>query len=183
MKKTKFHHRLMALVLAVCFLLGGALTVNAATDSNGSVTDKVLADIKEQLNAISYEEYCANNALYPDATQEIVLDVLNYDKENSEVTGDTIRVVTAGGEVGLYTPATGIVSWKTNQVLTPAMYSIVIEYWPDQAKAASIERILKINGSIPFAEARFITLPKVWKNVYTRAQVIDLEGKVSVQSL
>ena len=110
MKKTKFHHRLMALVLAVCFLLGGALTVNAATGGSGSVTDKELADIKEQLNAISYEEYCANNALYPDATQEIVLDVLNYDKENSEATGDTIRVVTAGGEVGLYTRPKGTVS-------------------------------------------------------------------------
>ena len=56
MKKTKFQ-RLTAFVLAVCFLIGGGLTLTVGAETNSSVTDKNLADIKEQLNAISYEKY------------------------------------------------------------------------------------------------------------------------------
>ena len=53
MKKTKFH-RLLAFVLAVAFLMGGALTVSAAdVGMKGSTTTKTLAEIKEQLNAIT----------------------------------------------------------------------------------------------------------------------------------
>lgn len=185
MKKTKLH-RILAFVLAAVLLVGGgALTIGAETTTgvNGSVTTKTLAEIKEQLNAITYEAYCARYASWPRGEAPISVDVLNYTEFENTATGtDTVRITTANGGEALYTPSTGTVTW-TVQIPSAAKYSIVVEYWPDQAKSASIERILKINGDIPFAEARYLTLPKVWKNEYVLAKVSDPEGKVSVQTL
>jgi len=166
--KHKTLQRFLALVLAVTFIMGGVLTTSAATgDSMGSTTDKTLAEIREQLNAISYKEYVAKYEEIARAENAIVIPGTAYDAENSD---KAAHVVTVGGSEALYTPNIGSVSWKVAGV-SHAKYSIVIEYWPDDAKSASIERILKINGSIPFAEARFLTLPKVWTNQYVAAEV------------
>lgn len=176
MKKTVFH-RLSALVLALLFVAGTALGASAATPTGmtGSVTTKTLAEIKEQLNAESYEVYCEDNAAVPRATEPVVINGTDYDAAATTATG--VRVT---GDA-LYTPSFGAVTWNVNVPAT-AKYSIVIEYWPDEAKSASIERILKIDGNIPFAEARFISLPKVWSNTYTAAKVYG-DKKVSVDTL
>ncbi|MBQ9099169.1 MAG: extracellular solute-binding protein [Clostridia bacterium] len=183
MKKTKFH-RLLALVLAFSFLIGGALTVNAATEGmEGSTTNKTLAEIKEQLNAISYEEYMANYAEVQRAIQSVMILGTDFTSFEKGATGEEARVVTdANGVSAVYTPGTGTTSWEV-EIPETGKYSIIIEYWPDEAKSASIERILKINDKIPFAEARYLTLPKIWKNAYVCAQVTDPSGKVSLQTL
>ena len=187
MKKTKFH-RLLALVLAVSFLVGGALTVSAATPGMmGSTTNKTLAEIKEQLNAISYEDYKTKYADVPRATDSILIIGTEESAFEKGATGEEAKDQTlADGSTGLYTPTTGMASWKVNIPFT-AKYSVVIEYWPvdrdEGAKPASIERVLRINGEIPFAEARFLTLPKIWKNEYQNARVSDPEGEISVQQL
>lgn len=186
MKKTRLY-RVLAFVLALMLLVGGsALTIGAESGSgmNGSVTNKTLAEIKEQLNAISYEAYCTKFAAVPRATGFLPVDVLHYTEFVNSASGtEEARVVTAAdGSEALYTPNTGTVTWTLN-VPSTAKYSIVIEYWPDTAKSASIERILKIGGAIPFAEARYLTLPKVWKNQYVTAKVTDPDGKISAQTL
>ncbi len=82
---------------------------------------------------------------------------------------------------GLYTPQTGAVSWEV-EIPEHARYAVRIEYFPDENRATSIERILKINGKVPFAEARFLTIPKRWVNDYTAAQLVT--GKdISAESL
>ena len=194
MKKTKFH-RLLAFVLAFSFLIGGALTVNAATEGmNGSTTNKTLAEIKEQLNAISYEAYMAGYTDVERATGSVVILGAGTDPATGESNwsfeqgskDEAPEVVTyADGSTALKTPGTGTTTWKipAGVITKAAKYSIVIEYWPDAAKSASIERILKINEKIPFAEARYLSFPKIWKNAYTTARVTDADGKISVQQL
>ncbi len=183
MKKTKFH-RLLAFVLAVTFLIGGALTVSAAdVGMKGSTTTKTLAEIKEQLNAITYEEYLAKYSDIGRATDSILIvgaEGWTFEKGSS---GEEAHVTTtADGVTALYTPATGTASWEF-ALAAAGKYSVVVEYWPDAAKAASIERILKINNEIPFAEARFLTFPKIWQNAYVTARVSDPDGKITVQQL
>ena len=174
--KKKMLQRLLAAVLAITFLLGGAMTVSAEPAGDGSsVTTKTLADIKEQLNAVSYENYMAGNETVPRATEAIVIAGRDYDPDETKTTAD-VRVMNMDG-VGevLYTPGIGTTSWQVNVPAT-AKYSVVVEYWPDTAKSASIERILKIDDAIPFAEARFLTLPKVWVNQYVQAQLTPPKG-------
>ncbi len=178
MKKTKFQ-RLLAFVLAMCFLVGGMMTVSAATESGSSITDDTIADIKEQLNAMTYEEY---RTKYLDALSraESAILIPGYDYlEDEKLTTADVEVKTDenGDPYALSTPSTGTVTWKV-EIPKAAKYSIVIEYYPDQAKSASIERILKINEAIPFAEARYVTLPKIWKNEYAVAKVTDDELSV-----
>lgn len=197
MKKTKFH-RLLAFVLAFAFLMGGMLTVSAANEGmQGSTTTKTLAEIKEQLNAISYGEYLAKYAHVERATDSILIaGTENWSFEKGSSGEEAHVTTTKDGVQALYTPATGTVSWKINVPKT-AKYSILIEYWPDTAKAASIERILKFGQmvynekkgeeelelEIPFAEARYLTFPKIWQNAYVSARVSDPDGKISVQQL
>jgi len=85
---------------------------------------------------------------------------------------------TTGEVKGLYTPGAGAVTWEVPGITAPVKYSVVIEYYPDEAKSTSIERILKINNSIPFAEARYLTLPKIWKNAYELAKVTSEDKTV-----
>ncbi|MBQ7322019.1 MAG: extracellular solute-binding protein [Clostridia bacterium] len=169
MKRTKFQ-RLAALILALTFIMGGALTVSAenAMTPNSSVTDSSIADIQEQLSAISYEEYSTKYADVPGASSEIVIDATQYDKEN---TNAKVEVQTYDGVEALYTPADGTTVWKVN-VPAEAKYSILIEYYPVEGKAASIERVFRLNGEIPFAEARYLTLAKIYANEYPNGEIL-----------
>ena len=175
MKTTKFH-RLVAFALALCFLVGGLFTVSVSAKEDQSTTDKTLAEIKEQLNAISYQEYSSKYLSHVQAgTEEIVIDGADYlDFTVSDPEQYKVTVV----DGALFTPNTGTVTWEIPGITEAKKYSIVIEYYPDQSKSTSIERILKINGKIPFAEARYVTLPKIWKNTYIAAKVTDDDKSV-----
>ncbi|MBR2907457.1 MAG: extracellular solute-binding protein [Clostridia bacterium] len=182
MKKTKLQ-RLTALLLAVVFLFcGGAVTVGA-TDTDGatggsSTTTVTTADIKALLNSATYDEYVAT---YFDTVPRaegapIVINGVDYDPEQTNVKFDDgadgvfddscISIREYLGVKGLYTPGNGIVSWKVNGIKEKARFSISIEYYPIENKSASIERVFYINGSVPFKEARYLNLSKVWKNEY-----------------
>ena len=174
MKRTKFQ-RLAALILALTFIMGGALTVNAAAaDATGSsVTGSSIAEIQEQLSAISYEEYSTKHEDVPSASGEIDIDAMQYDKE--ETTAE-VSIKTYDGVEALYTPSDGTTVWKVN-VPSTAKYSIVIEYYPVEGKAASIERVFRLNGEIPFAEARYLTLPKIYANTYPNGELLLKNGE------
>ena len=189
MKKTKFQ-RIIALILAVVFLTcGGAIATGAesASDAPGKTT----AEIKELLNAISYNEYIGQvgdhvleadkeliinayeNVTYKaaDGTVSVpaVREMLDVDDEDydKDVVQNYAYVGEFDGKTALYTPSSGTLTWDiTSLVADDTMYSLEIEYYPVKNKSASIERILKINNSVPFAEARSLSFSKIWKNVY-----------------
>ena len=71
---------------------------------------------------------------------------------------------------GLYIPDAGIVEW-TFDLKATTKYNIHIEYYPVANKSASIERILLINGEVPFAEARYLDISKVWTTPYPLAEL------------
>ena len=177
MKKTKLQ-RMLALLLATVFLIcGGSMTAAAADAGSGSssTTTITTADIKELLNAMTYEEYVKAHfdAVPRYEGAPIVVDGVAYDA--SQTTAKDVEIRNCDGVDGLYTPGDGIVSWKVNGVTGKARYSIRIEYFPVINKSASIERVFYINGSVPFKEARYLTLSKVWKNE-------SPDGSISVSS-
>ena len=175
MKRTKFQ-RLIALILALTFIMGGAISVaaaEAAADDASSVTDSSIADIQEQLSAISYEEYSTKYADVPSASSEIVIDATKYDKD---LTTAKVTVETYDGVQALCTPAVGTTAWKVNVPATEK-YSILIEYYPVEGKTASIERVFRLNGEIPFAEARYLTLAKIYANTYPNGEILLKNGE------
>ena len=93
-----------------------------------------------------------------------VMDVMS----ESEWTGDpkyAKSFLAYDGKASLYTPSTGTATW-TLDLDTTKMYILVLECYPVANKAASIERKFYINGKIPFAEARYVTISKIWRNSY-----------------
>ncbi len=160
--------RLVAGLLCFAMLFGCTAVVASASgigsdnEGAGSVTDSSLADLKELLNAISYDEYEKKNQDVPKADSAISVAVDKFVVEN----GEGFEMKTIEGESALFTPQDGAVSWLVNVEKT-AKYAIKIVYYPDHNKSTAIERILKINDSVPFAEARFLTLPKNWINNYS----------------
>ncbi len=190
MKKTVFK-RSLALLLAMITAVGCVSTTVYATDSietalpedsltigaepaadseknETSVTDTTIDDVREILNAISYEEYAVKNANVPKAAEEIVIEAADYisDKTDAEVEITTDYPDKDGNTVtGLYIPGDGTVVWSAD-IPETAKYSIRLEYYPVEAKAVPIQRIFRLNDKVPFAEARYISMTKVWANQY-----------------
>lgn len=178
MREKKFT-RIAAFLLCLTMILGNAVIFASASDadgSGGSITDVSLEELRELLNAISYEEYSDKNVAIPGATQTVEVDIEKYVTED-----DGFKMETKDGTSALFTPANGEVSWTVN-VPETAKYAIKIEYFPDQNRSTSIERVLKINDKVPFAEARFLTLPKRWVNDYVDATIVPGKGE-SAESL
>ncbi len=164
MERTKFQ-RLCALFLAVLCLISACIVSVSATDvseNNSSVSDDTIADVREQLSAISYDEYITEYADVKRADKEIVINGTDYDKEATDA---AIKLETYDGVQALYTPSEGTTVWSVN-IPETALYSIIVEIYPNEGKSTSIQRIFRIDGSIPFAEARYITMPKVWTASY-----------------
>ena len=179
MRGTKFK-RLAAFLLSTSMLLGSFAVVASAAEQDsaggGSITDVSLEELKELLNAISYDEYAEANRDVPRATESVEVNISDFVTEDE---GFEYRV--EDGKDALFTPYNGSVSWKVNIPAT-AKYAIKIEYYPNQNRSTSIERILKINDKVPFAEARFLTLPKRWVNDYVDA-VLTPGAKQSAEAL
>lgn len=208
MRRTKLQR--VACLLLCFFLLvcGGSFAVgaqDAVTTSSAkgtdSVTDKSIEDYKKELGSIAYSEYMEDFANYANAKDIIVLNAmealdleetsLGYltDEQWAQLSQDeTLATSLLGiyeteydGVKALYTPGSGSVSFRVKGI-KEGIYSIRLIYYPVQGKAASIEREFYINGAAPFKESRTLTLPKVWQNVYTSADV-RLSAKQNAQEL
>ncbi len=185
MNKTNFQ-RIAALLLCLIVLVGSFSVSTFATepddeDQNGTLGGgQSLSDIKELLNAISYETYQEQNATVPKATQTITIDATDLDiitkyTLDGDIDADK-RVVEYDGIKGLYSSGTGTISWKI-EIPEDGRYAMMIEYYPIEGKAAPIERVFKINSKVPFSEARYIKLQKNWINEY---QLYDCTGNTAL---
>ena len=192
MRKTKFQ-RLLAALLCLMFVMGCfSLPTFAAESSSSNTTDTTtqssanksnIEEIRELLNAITYEEYMAlyKDVKGTDIKNPIVVDAIDDIVADKTTANYQIANFGAGDEKyeGVFSPATGSITWKVNVPKT-AKYAIAIEYYPidtftygegDNAvtitgKAAAIERVFKINDAVPFKEARYLSLNKNWVNDY-----------------
>ena len=144
--------------------------------NNGSVADATGNDV-----VISATENCYFN---PNADG----------KERGELVGPSSKneplwahLETAEDVLGVYVPSRGKVTWETDEFAgnvdkngkyVAKKYTMEIVYYSsmdenafgkrvEESKATSIERIFKINGTAPFSEARYMTIPKTYENVDT----------------
>ncbi|MBQ8004757.1 MAG: hypothetical protein IJ303_00390, partial [Clostridia bacterium] len=133
-----------------------------------SVSDTTIEDVREILNAISYEEYSKKSADIARAEQSLQISALDYlaDKTDAKVSATKEYPAADGGELeSLFIPGDGTVVWGV-EIPATAKYSIQLEYYPIEAKSVPVQRIFRVNGKIPFAESRYITMSKVWSNTY-----------------
>lgn len=84
---------------------------------------------------------------------------------------DLVYLDTFDGELALYTPDIGSVTWALDVAAmglgTGGLYSIDLIYYPIAGKDSAAEREFYINGEVPFAEARNLALAKLWSSYQT----------------
>ncbi len=187
MREKKFT-RIAAFVLCLAMLLGNVVIVASAAESasgSGSTVDTSSEELRELLNAITYQEYLKKYADTKRAVASVEVPIADYTVDSANKDEFEMVTVTVGEESceALKTPQNGSVSWTVNipDEAIPggrkeAKFAIRIEYYPDVNRSTSIERILKINNKVPFAEARFLTIPKRWVNEYVDAVLTPDKG-------
>ncbi len=186
MKRTRFQ-RLLALILCLTFVAGGSALTASAAESEGSsgASDSIYdsSEVLEMLGTISYGNYL-KEANAKEAEDTIVIDAV--EDIYAEGTTANYTVGEYDGVKAVLTPPTGTVSWRVPESIEErALYTVTLVYYAhvnegDEMRADAIERIFKINGKVPFSEARSLTIKKNWLNDYPDAKYIGKEDKQTV---
>jgi len=166
--------KITAMFLAAVMSLG--IFVFMPTSASAAETDvNTSEEIAAILNADSYEEYSARFTKQKKGESTIEIDVFDFTLDLNTVRQGDVKKASELSEMegvefaeeSLYTPDHGKVTWK---VTIPegkrGMYGIEIEYYPIVDNVATIERILYIDGAVPFSEARTLSFTKIWKYYY-----------------
>ena len=179
----------MALILCLTFAISGFTVAASAAEeesgsgaegSNDSIYDS--SEVLELLNTISYGEYL-KDANAEEAKGAIVIDAIK--DIYAEDTDAAYKIDIFDGIEAVLTPDTGTVAWKVTGVPERALYTVTLVYYAyveegDETKADSIERVFKINGKVPFSEARYLTIKKNWLNEYPDA---IYQGKGDIKAI
>ncbi len=183
--KTGFS-RFTAFFLAMLMVFGGASSVFAVSadnietsaapvlispapsESQAKDTSRTLAELREILNTIGYDEYIAKHASVPTSNGEVVINASEYASDKTTAAVEIYNNYAGSTGDSLYLPESGSVVWEF-EVPETAKYGIAVEYYPIEAKAAPIERILLVDGKVPFSEARSLEFHKVWSFAYKEA--------------
>ncbi len=148
-------------------------TKETATDSGTETPEKTtssLEEIKAILDTLDYNDYRASLGDVKKASDTFTVNFADAYVGSEGTDKDKDVVVNTEEQTNkdykkavksVYLPEKGSATFKIN-VKKAGLYVIDIEYFSVEAKATSIERMLYIDGKIPFSEARYLTMPKTW---------------------
>ena len=151
----------LSVVMVFCLFVTAnpALVANAAAEADNSTTDEAL-EILDDVKWAKYKEkyaYASNYRGDPITVNSSVADLSN----GGEIVADYL-----GRNNVVFVSENGSVSW-TIEVKQTGLYAIDIDYSylgsdDKRAKAADIERTLRIDGEVPFTELRNLIFTKKW---------------------
>ena len=157
-KKTlhKIFTSILSLLIAtgslVSFTSGAPVQKADSGDSSGEVYSRK-------------ESYAAYDAKYSDVRKPKEVITINGAEPAyaDKGTGTIIKGFDNIGSDVIRLEEEGSVTW-TFDIRTEGRYNIGIRYYPVEGKNSHIERELRIDGEIPFEEARGIILQRLWTN-------------------
>ncbi|MBR6681805.1 MAG: hypothetical protein IKL40_02340, partial [Clostridia bacterium] len=190
MKKSMLK-KLLCGFLAVLMLVGTSSFAVSAADTEEKVEQEELEEIKAILDTLSYSNYFANltNEGAKKATEEFTVtlaeknakgEYVHYDAAASEANGVELYDAKQTNEKygkdkpSILLPDEGTVTFKIT-VPSSGFYAIDMEYYAVEAKATSIERMLYIDGQIPFSEARYLEMTKTWIDLLNEEGGFDVD--------
>ncbi len=146
------------------YLLLNHLDVEASSPRlyEGSVYERVL------YNTDHYSEYINSLPQENEATTFSQSTLLGYQFSISDAQ-NTPYTMEVEGQVGLYIPEVGDISWQISVPKT-GRYQIQLHYFPLEGRSSEISRGIKLNGEYPFSEATSFVLPRIWEDAFDVAQ-------------
>lgn len=163
LRQTKIAKNIMLAAMALLIMLpaGLNLQVDASTKAV-STEEKAFSDpaITAAYNEDKYVTYLSEHKGVARPDREIVVEAADY----SFVEGMGFeRLSDYEGVAGssLLTGESGKVEWNV-QVEEAGLYNLSMLYYPVEGKSSAIERILYIDGLLPFREAAFLQFDRIW---------------------
>ncbi len=199
MKTAKPKSRVVAVFFAVILLVSSFAGTMVSAENTAAIADETthtlnsLADMANLMVSITYKEYLDDNVNAHDCDDGVEIAFLpeDLDREAStSLVGEPAKekyVLNEGtvneSEKTAYTYTTSNDGRIVFNVTVPetAMYSIALDYYPIEGNGSTIERILLIDGKIPFSEARYMNFTRVWRDLEAEGySVADRTFKLDV---
>ncbi len=165
MRKTT-SKKLMSFALSLLMVTSSlVLPTWAAGEDSAEEKKSTLAEISESFKSISYADYMGNYADVPRGTATVTINAVDYDAEKTDAEVSVVSDYEGMSGQSLLIGDAGDVTWDVN-IPETGKYAIRLTYCSSSEKNNSIERMLKINGAVPFSEARYLLMKKTWVNNY-----------------
>lgn len=143
------------LIGSIC--LSSGFTSSLAEEGEVEGRDQSLLVTVESLD--DYQSYLSSLPSRHEPEHQISIDIDAFTPDSEAVHMDAHE----SGRSYLHTEDSSFVEW-TIDVPEAGLYNLFIEYLPLDGKSGDSERVIRINGEIPFREAQFINFSRVWTN-------------------
>ena len=147
-----------AAVIAVVALIAFLLSLRGVEDFHEKYDGVDLStDVEGMEREGTYTGYLNEHAdaAHPDQSAEV--DLYDYEAEGGvEVYSDY-----EGEEKALFTDTNSMVTWKVD-VPEAGFYNICMEYLLPESRGVAAERVVYVNGEVPFEDARNISFSRIW---------------------
>ena len=157
--KKKSFYFILIIVLAIIGYLVYVQVMNARYEASlEDNTVEIPVETEEILGRDDiYSAYLERHkdAIRPD--YEVAVDVMNYSSAEMATAYDEYQgvndVIISGED--------GFVEWEVD-VPKAGLYNISLDYYPIEGRGIDIERILYINGEMPFSGADTLSFSRIW---------------------
>lgn len=117
------------------------------------------ADIEGMEREGTYSGYLNAHADAVYASESVEVDLFDYTASGD---GEVKKVTDYEGvDEALYTDTGSYVSWEIN-VPETGYYNVYMEYLIPKSRGVAAERVIYINGEIPFEDARNVSFTRIW---------------------
>lgn len=147
-----------AAVIAVVALIAFLLSLRGVEDFHEKYEGADLStDVEGMEREGTYTGYLNEHADAPQPSQSVEVDLYDYEAEGGvEVYSDY-----EGEEKALFTDTNSMVTWKVN-VPEAGFYNICMDYLLPESRGVAAERVVYVNGEVPFEDARNISFSRIW---------------------
>ena len=154
--------KLIGAVVVVAAIAGaaGLMSLREVEDFHDKYAGSDLTvDVEGMEREGTYSEYLRNHADAKYSEKDVEVNLFEYTAE-----GDVSVVKNyENATQALYTGAGSYVTWKVN-VPETGYYNLYMEYLIPQSRGVAAERVVYVNGEIPFEDARNISFTRIWTN-------------------
>ncbi len=157
--KKKSFYFILVIVLAI---IGYSVYVKVMNDryeasQQGNMPPEVVETEKITNRDDTYSAYLERHKDAARPNHEIAVDVKNYSSADKvEVYGEY-----QGRQEVLVSLEEGFVEWEVD-IPEAGLYNISLDYYPLEGRGIDLERILYINGEMPFAGADTLAFSRIW---------------------